>query len=849
MKESNLIPLEFSNIPKISTEKPADLLQVARMYLRDRHIAIDLQTLGLAMRVLDDAYFRGYAQNPDRFKVGKRPPFRLLIKDGLAVREQLRAEANDVIKLSHTHYTNATDPKGPLALSENLLKDSENELSRFQLQPEFGSSTELVQIAKVRSQIIPKLAEKILAHLPAELQHSTIEQFPSIQDQAKLIRNGIIKFIFTKQLSPVITTDQLRRYSEIAKNQPLIFEQNLRGNLTKLLNITDETEERYLLDLFTQVKIAFFNQPVEKFADPVEAVDYFYNYFGKDLLLLHPALEEQRIITQPEKYDPRIPSIWDDGLKIGSMVIPSADSLQRALRQQRAKRGPDLTRSDQVNSLRMGVASWRWRESEIKEVGGRIYSREKLIQQRKQYLQSLYLGQEPLPNSAFNMREVASLPMHRQLAVHNKNINKYVDQLLMHNLVMDAAYQYHEWLLRVHPDGEWPDSLPESSISVISRVNSASARINAYGGLLRNLGRVLDIDPIFEHTGGIWEVELSNSESSTLIVQEMRRFKGFKNKQPLDAGFLEDVVRKIYKEDLQMRIGESVAAKEYKVFLGETQTEIRLLLASPNLSQKRTNSFAKRLIKKAVAKRIEVLQAASELFQKRVESETPRNHLEDSVHDQDRVSGGRSWTKEEAISYIRENYAADVNLMSQDEISGILQRGSIPTQWLDRFPTASLPNVIKDRTSLRFHVHAEIRGLISSYRMMSTNPGKRNSYETGIAKQKVHSRIARLVHFRDQMTTMAPPLPIGEGLSRGIFLNAWKKRLLALDHIIAIQEEDVIKEPIEKQHINKVREIYCARVNREIEALEAIVDIMKRRNPDSKLAEKLRRYNLVLDVE
>jgi len=131
MAERSLIPNEGKLIPYATVKQPplsplqaGQVLNVARLYLSERKIPIDENTLTLAISVAGDALQRQLIhEGRVIFTPKERLPSR--IRDGFLLREYLRKEAIDAVNLTTGNPTTDKEITGPFAVPSIVVTSAQ----------------------------------------------------------------------------------------------------------------------------------------------------------------------------------------------------------------------------------------------------------------------------------------------------------------------------------------------------------------------------------------------------------------------------------------------------------------------------------------------------------------------------------------------------------------------------------------------------------------------------------------------------------------------------------------------------------------------------------------------------
>lgn len=273
---------------------------------------------------------------------------RPLLRRGLELRAVVRDTA--AAGLEGIEAALRRDPAlvvGPYAYKVDTAQAAIAQIKQFASTPNIKEAEEIAALYTQRSHALPQLAQVALGTVPHEqFPQATLENFPSPEDQAKLVRNMIAAYIFRGGLAPVITIEELRRFTEEGKDiQLLLQESDVLSSIISLLpeesTVPKSVYEQYLTDLAIQVAAAFLKFRAREFhssrgvhGQAVFERDHIYGAFNDTLLLLHPALEEEPIIVNPDRAGESDYSLWGKDLSVvvNGQRIPVVNALFRAER-------------------------------------------------------------------------------------------------------------------------------------------------------------------------------------------------------------------------------------------------------------------------------------------------------------------------------------------------------------------------------------------------------------------------------------------------------------------------------------------------------------------------------------
>lgn len=334
---------------------------LALTYLQKRKLAFGPTTLKLAIGIVGDCLIRGMLlSGSSKFKPGESLP--VVIQRGLQHRELVHSIVSYAVKETDRDFRSHPGSRvGSLALDREHLSKVRPIEPLFVLKPDVTLCDTLAYTTQARSQILPQLAERVLVVVPQDLfPDANLDRFPNTSDRANLVRNAITSLCFREVAFPVISVEELRRFiaSATGKVETVFSAAALSMTLKFFVSPDDPSREetsKFVTDLFTQVKEVFIRaaadpsvQPLDTQTGPVSYTairDLVYRQFEPFLLLLHPALEEKELITNPARHQEGAYSLWqkERSVVLRGVRVPNYEMLLAANRLAKAK-GHDNSR-------------------------------------------------------------------------------------------------------------------------------------------------------------------------------------------------------------------------------------------------------------------------------------------------------------------------------------------------------------------------------------------------------------------------------------------------------------------------------------------------------------------------
>ncbi len=350
MERQELVEVTSLESPIFSNEQKNALVRQTTLYLQSKRIHIDKVSFDRGAEVVVDTLKRGLSlAGVDLAHAGRN--ITKYIKSGIAERDEIRLGAGEVVK--RTYEIGGSDYVGELALPQKLVELATEEADSFNLKGDVGVSERLHRLSVVRQRSLGEISDKVIGYLPEVLVANAKDKIKTNDEKSRLVKNAIVSTVFSKKMNPIISIDELwNNFLSYQRNVGNYFSEQNLGDITKKLNLGKDQSE-YLKDLFNQTRGNFESKKAETFAAGDK--DKFYMKFSGELLLLHPALEEEQIILDYDKQDRFTPSVWDSGVcqEINGFKVPSKGILIAALRQAEAARSVA-----RASRLKGAVRSW-----------------------------------------------------------------------------------------------------------------------------------------------------------------------------------------------------------------------------------------------------------------------------------------------------------------------------------------------------------------------------------------------------------------------------------------------------------------------------------------------------------
>lgn len=861
MIEQNLVPISSfltttdSGVqPLLSTKQEKDVIAAAKMYLRKNHIGINPDVFQKTLGVMGDAARRGLAVEGKAFFT-TREKIRALITNGLEIREDLRTRAEGFLALSKSEPDIYGDLIGPLALPTTLVRAAAVEVRGFVLVAEPKATEEVVNIGDQRMGRIDHIAQIALDHLPEPFTGVTLDRFPTVVEKARLIRNMVTSFVFRGNLSPQISTQDLKDFVLQSKSPKDMDSQT--DIIAEIAGLTEQPDRAFLQALARQASQLLTVHRTLPNDDNPGSVDDFYRHFAQGLLLLHPALEEQSIVIIPKRITADVPSIWDDGVMIEGVKVPKIELLVQALRQAEAKR-------DQINSerLRSGITLWKWYAEALRRHNLAVQEAEDDLKERGQLFSNLDDPNFELPKEAHFVIYTEQQKAATTFRAARANAERLADILKDTTGEIDEIEQYEEYLRRQYREG-LPDFVPipvrvRDKARLQQRRESIGRRA-AIQTRITLIEELLDFDLLRYRESCSAVARLRKENSKDWIEEQRERTQHFLEQLETDPDrpYYNEQFLKQTQSQIRERTGRRGRQQYYPAALKDIYTFWKDLPETITriLRSKEKGEIWPNLIKQILQKRLELLDIAVvsiEAREKLMATNSETNDAEKPGDDNTLVYEDEYWTREDALKYMQKIRILRIPegvKLDKDQITAI-------RSFVLSLPLTALPKNIIGRNTLitwvlgRISVAKEQVSIAAEEVEMLRQLRSPDREELARANKRRKNSEKRADTYEQLLIFMKHdlfPLPEGAGLSREDFLDAWKKRM---NFAYAIcYHEDVAKESqvVQLVYEQVMRKNFKLRLFRELESKRKGLDKLKTRNVGKEFVESLRQQNLVVE--
>lgn len=854
MAERQLVPVEAIEQANLSSRQQQDLIQAARMYLRDQHIVITPATFQQAMGVLGDATARqlrveGRALDP-------KDRIRQLIASGLELRESVSQQATEVIDHTLKNPTTHAQLAGSFALPSVLVETARREIGNFPLTGDLKASQQIADIIPQRKAALARFARIGLSSLPEQLGEVTIDRFPTAAERSKLTKNMIASFVFRGTVSPLISTADLKDFVESNYGSLDNFSQEKQQSLIQVLGITEDTEKSYISDLFEQTKAAFSLYQRSPQEDDPQLIDKFYHLFSRDLLLLHPALEESQLVTLPNLVQDGVSSIWDRAIDIRGVKIASPDLLVQAARQAQAHN--DQPTADR---LREGLAHWRWLATASERHQRKINQATAELQRKEDLLEQVTDPSLALPPEANFIRyevQRRALDATRSRARESENLATIIAENAQ---MQEDAKAYEQWL-QAEAGSDTP-TVPMPRRVYVEKLRSEE-REKYFSEM--SMRRILTITEDLLTGDYFFKEELPfgtlTSDRGVSWIQELiaktqeeiTQVDLDSGDESFNPGIITELRRHIifqFEPNSKHRIRVSADLRNFdKFWLGSLGTISDLGRSGGVYAKQLWADFKLR----ALRERLGLLKYSLSIMDERAIADTEREqarkkYIDFTADPNTPLPQEAQWTTYEAKAYLQEVKAYDLPDLSGLDLAQLGRTAREMKTMFLKFPAGLLPmriTSVEDAKrwiqTRKSQLHTELE---HAEQQVPENTKKRR------AKGRRIDSLNRRIDIADKLIVYSDhqlfPLSDVVGLDRDTLLRTWRKRVNLA--IATIFKDEIAKqtEEAQEEYEGITRIILTDDLTAEIASRRKTLEYLRQRDIHQEFIDNMRSVNLVLD--
>lgn len=852
MDERRIVPVSVFEQTVLSQRQETEIINLSRNYLRQLRIPIEnVAIFRQAAGVIGDAVRRGLLMEgkaaPDnKDRIGPTA------KKGLKLREDLKLKTEELLRVTSTDTSlslASTEFIGPYALPLDWYQQAVDEMRNFSLQADLTASEKLTELQVIRNPAITRIAGIGLTHLPDGLQSVSLNMFPGVDEQAKIIRNMIVAKGFKGTLSPLLTTDEVEIFADVSTSADVDSFSGTKfiDQLVMDLSIDSVEERAYLEGLCRQTSTILRNHPAsKKDVTPIKEMDFSYRYFSRQFLLLHPVLEEPKIITVPDKLDPGLPHIWIDGVRIKDVTVPKPEALLKAIHQAEARGNQGA-----VFRLQQGIQSWRiFREAQSAHQQ-KIATCEQSISDNERHLEHALAADGPLPAKAYEVIYEVQAKALSKFKTEKREAERYA-KIIEENLqLQQQAQEYEKWLRENYQDN-LPDLLPLSKDLYLRQQQEKKAflqrQLMSVKARLSSIEDLLEID-FFWRYGRTVDLGFTKDESkvNSLIKQFRQEIKRVKTEQlPAivdiqDFNHHKDIVS--FRSDLQKANMPKAFARFSRFWVN------RLKRPSSEVEIKEnTVEFKPQLVLKAVRYRVDILKQAMKLLQQRevltAELTGCRQNLEVASNNPDTLLPADAiWAKKEALAFLQEIKASKIPVSDDLAQKEIVHMARSMDSLLRNFNQSILPEIIPDKDRLKEKLENNLSRLqyIKRVPLGSGLTPKENRAIRQTKKQR--SLLERVSGCLDHPLF---PLPEGEGLARWQFIRAWKRRVEFTNAMLSVEQAQLTSAEANTSYDNVTRAMWILRLIELLQHQKEELVVLKARDTEEEFINRMDGLSLAL---
>lgn len=830
--------------PILTPGQQKDLSDITRIYARRVGIGLSIDTLKSISAVAGDAIFRALGEKGQSLPTPK-DRLKPLFQRGLEIREDLRRKAKTFVDLSLRNQNTYQELVGPLAIPASLIRAANVEKRIFVLTADLAPIQQLVEMGEQRLSLVDSWANLGLAALPQMSKEVSLADFPTTAERVKIIRNMIASFTFRGNLSPLISIGELK---DFVKKSPFLFGEEVKEQFLEQMQADTPGKRSYLEALYTQTREPFRLYTAVPTDDNPKEIENFYRRYTRDFLLMHPALEEQQIITNPQRVKEDILSIWDNPLTIAGFKLPRPDLLNQALRQAQARRDT-LT----VDGLIAGIRTWIWFEEAKRIHTAKIKSTIEKLAERRELFSNVLNPNFTLPKEAFFIRYTFQRKTWKDVSYSRKESERLTD-VIRDILAKQKEVNSYEQILNDQYGKDWPKVVKMPRSAFLEQLSEEKKKLryknSVANKLLSALEELLAIDIFWNKQDkfplGILRKDRNRAKAR--LTREMETTQQLLSQpNPSDNLFSSD---EFSSEQLRnhltpyfisrraLRLPESL--KDYYKLWKDIYTKARDKTIKVNVETKDQIRLELRtVLPKILAQRVLLLQVAlltvdekDQLLRQQRANQAEYAEASDLTKP---LSEKARWSKNEAKSYIKEIKASKLPSLKGITLDELAKAAKEMTYFIDRYAADVLPNRIMNKEALEGWLNSKIDDI--------------NNLKSDMEPLRKLGYFKKMLSYLNNLLTPLPEENTTEGIGKNSFLRAWKRRV-TLAYAICYRAQ-VLKKSQEasKQYDLITRDAFWESLRRELQSRERELNNLRSRNLENEFLEKMKTHNLVLEVQ
>lgn len=772
---TELVPV--TEVPLLSPALEPVLGRMALRYLETvtvngLGVNFNPKTFQQAQGVMLDCYLRGVRSTGI---VGTEKELKKAVWAGEKAREAVIQQATQIIEdsLALPSYSNLV---GPWAISREMIYRVRDELRGANLTPNLIVSEDLIKDIRARQPFLKEWSALSLASLPTSLDIG-VDKFPDPKDQARLIRNLILSFIFRGDLSPLLSVEETRKFSQQVQEESLFWGPEAKESLITRLEAKESVATQYLGDLFEQT-----TSTLAKLANLPE--DLSYQPLAAAFLLLNPLLEEQQLITRVDNYDGKTPSIWDDGESWAGYRFPGISGLLRAARQAKARN--DNSGADRLfqgaRLLRLGAESRRLMIQKRSRILSTLTQQESLLNQAMD-------PSIPLPKDAYRQIYVSQTQFDQEIRQKEREIVFFRETIEEADGLNKRADAYEQFLITNYGP-KWPKMVPMERAELFrqgrERVKRWQKNLAAAKKQLTIFEGLLDANYFWAKSHEKWP-PFTLGEAGDWLKGRIAKEKD--NLQ---------IMEKEYQPPRQCRPFLASLVRYYQPLAGllygqrkEGSFEQRYLTHWLNVYQKAADFLERssssdngvklweEIYRSSSYLELRYFEHALNLWRSAQVTESKRKEVEEEFVGQEgkeELLEKAVWSSFDAAQFIQKLRASVLSPQALSSLRGQEEMVKRVYGFVIHLPVGSLPRVIYDRFWLQNWLGKSRSKIVEALDEQENTEFEKEE----ILEGKTPARLQRFDQELQQMSMLInnplTPFPEGDGLERNYFLEAWRKR-------------------------------------------------------------------------
>ncbi len=850
MIERSLVPfdlggdsLEKSAHSVLNARQQKELSDIIRKYgvsLTDREVV--RRVSGVA----GDAILRALGEKGQSI-ITEKDRLKPLFRRGLEIREGLRRKAETYLNLSIDNQNTYSDLVGPLAIPVSLINAANTNPRVFILTADLTPLQQVVEVSTPRLSFIDPWANLGLSALPETSRKASLDKFPKIAERVKIIRNMITSFIFRGNFSPLISVTELK---DFVKKAPSFFSEEAKELLLEQMYADTPQERSYLEALYAQTREPFRLFTTVPQDDNPKGIEDFYRRYTKDLLLMHPALEEQQIITNPLSLKEGNPSLWDDPMIIGGFKLPKSDLLSQALRQAQAKHDTNT-----AENLKRGIDIWIWFEKAKKAHAAKTKQAEVELAERTQLLSNTLNPDFPLPKEAYFIRYTTQARAQATARWTEKESARLGEIIKDMQIKQKEVITYEQGLNEQYGK-DWPEVVKMPRGAFLERLLKEKTQVRNKNRVtnkqLSAMEELLAIDFFWgkqdRFPPGILRKNKNTArnkltgelEATEQLLSQPDMDENLFSEDEFSAEQLRDHLTPYFRR--QRALGLPASLKPfYKFWKDIYQKAVYEIVSNGMVIPAQRKLDLKKAIPEILKQRVQLLQVALQALEEKDQLLKQQKDVgiryEEASDVKKPLPEEAGWPRNEVKSYIKEMEASKLPRLKGITLDELAKAATEMRYFIDRYATAVLPDWVMGKEALESWINSKIDNI--------------NHLRLDIKSKNYQGYLNYFKRMLNYINSPLVPLPeenSTEGIDKNSFLRAWRRRV---DFAYAIcYKARILKKSQEasEKYDSIMKDTFQESLKRELESKEKELGKLRLRNLEEELLEKMRTHNLALEA-